>query len=415
MNRSISYKRALSLVTEAAKVLSPVEMSLADAVGHITAKEIISTEMSPNGDLAAMDGYAVRALDTISEKPNTLVNLRVIGVAEAGKPAPMNITHSIKSAVRISTGALVPSGFDSVIPLEKVIVNGASIKVPMNLSKGQNIRKIGEDHRLGDVVLEVNRKIEQQHVLLLANVGCDVVNVIRKPKVLVISTGTEIKTNHTESLQTGNIYNSNYQYLVSAIRQMGCEQLEPLIIADNKTLLQRAFENALSVEPPVDLIITTGGISKGNADFVPHIISRIGGNFLFRGVELRPGKPVLAANFCNRATLHFGLPGNPLAVLATFQALVIPYLRVLQGRSIPIPEMKILGRELRQDPNHTKFLLAKLDLRNTENSSTVLPLSHQKASLVAGLRFANSLVLIPPGNKLLRLGSQVSTFRLGTL
>ena len=328
---TLPYRTALSLVLDAGAPLAATTVVLAEAVGRVTARAVVSTETSPNADLAAMDGYAVRAGDLHGATAATPCRLAVIGAVAAGEQPPPGATAG--GVVRIATGALLPDGYDTVLPFEEVTEANGAIEVSAPAAAGANVRRRGEDHRPGDVLLDAGRRIGPPDVLLLANVGCREVPVVRRPRVAVLATGSELVEDLSAALQPGQVRNSNARYLVAALHAAGCEPVLLPAAGDDPDVIAERVRDAFDVDKSAaGLAVTIGGVSRGAADFVPAALAALNAEVLFHGVAIRPGKPVLCARLPERRAMLFGLPGNPLAVLATFRALVAPHLRALQGR-----------------------------------------------------------------------------------
>ena len=408
-----SYDCALRLICDAATPLPQTTVPLEKAVGRVTTRAVLSREASPNADLAAMDGYAVRAAELREAAPEAPRRLNLIGSVAAGDAALKGPPHGAAGgAVRISTGALLPAGYDTVLPFEQVAETDAGIEVSAPTPVGANVRRTGEDHRPGDVVLEAGRRIAPSHVLLLANLGCAAVEVVRRPRVAVLATGSEVVEDLSLPLRPGQVRNSNARYLLSALAAAGCEARSAGTVPDRPEAVSGALCRLLESAPPADLILTIGGVSRGTADFVPAALSALGAEYLFRGVALRPGKPVLWARLPGSGTLLFGLPGNPLAVLATFRALVVPCLRTLQGLPPEPPVMAVLGTEVCGRPALTRLLLAHPVRPTTGGPERIIPAAGQKASQVGALRNADRWLVVPPDRAQLPAGSRVTTLPL---
>ena len=407
-----SYDCALRLIHNAATALAQTTVPLEKAVGRVTARAVLSREASPNADLAAMDGYAVRAAELGDAAPEAPRRLALVGSVAAGDAAPKGPHRAAGGAVRIATGALLPAGYDTVLPFEQVAETGAGIEVAAPAPAGANVRRTGEDHRPGDVVLEAGRRIAPSHVLLLANLGCAAVEVVRRPRVAVLATGSEVVEDLSLPLRPGQVRNSNARYLLSALAAAGCEAWSAGTVPDRPEAVSGTLRRLLRSAPPADLILTIGGISRGTADFVPAALNALGAEYLFRRVALRPGKPVLWARLPGSATLLFGLPGNPLAVLATFRALVVPCLRTLQGLSPEPPVMAVLGTEVCGRPPLTRLLLAHPLGSADGGPERIIPAAGQKASQVGALRIADRWLVVPPDRARLPAGSRVTTLPL---
>ncbi len=431
----LPYRDALRLTRDAATPLDAETVPLAEAVGRVTARPVLSAERSPNADLAAMDGFAVRAAELRGATAAAPRRLAVAGAVGAGDlpPAQPPAAGSLPpaqppilppaaapppagTAMRVATGALLPSGYDSVAPLEDVTEeaaeHGAAVTLTAPVAAGANVRRAGEDHRPGDVALDAGRRLAPPHVLLLANLGCAELPVVRRPRVTVLATGNEVVADLTAPLRPGQVRNSNARYLLAALAALDCEAQAPAPVPDHPQALRRALRQALAAAPPPDLIVTIGGVSRGAADFVPAALEALGAEYLFRGVALRPGKPVLCARLPQPPTLLFGLPGNPLAVLATFRALVAPCLQALQGLPPAAPATATLGAAVRGRPPLTRMLLARGARPPGGSPEQVVPAAGQRASQVGALRAADRWLLVPPDAAELPAGTEVATLPL---
>lgn len=412
---ALPYHLALRLALDAAAPLSAETVPLSEAVGRVTARPVRSAELSPNADLAAMDGYAVRAADLRGAGAAAPLRLAVAGAAAAGDPPPaQSFAAAAGSAVRIATGALLPAGCDSVVPMEEVAEaeRGAAVTFTAPVAAGANVRRAGEDHRPGDLALDAGQRIGPPHVLLLANLGCARLQVARRPRVTVLATGSELVADLTAPLRPGQVRNSNARYLLAAAAALGCAPQAAAVVPDHPQELRGALQRALAAAPPPDLIVTVGGISRGAADFVPAALDALGADYLFRGVALRPGRPVLCARLPERATPLFGLPGNPLAVLATFRTLVAPCLRALQGLPPAAPAEAVLGAPVLGRPPLTRLVLARGARPPGGGPERVVPASRQKASQVGALRRADRWLVVPPDAAQLQEGAAVATLPL---
>ena len=357
-----------------------------------------------------MDGYAVRAGDLRAAAAVAPHRLAVIGAVAAGEqPPPSSTTEGV---VRIATGALLPAGYDTVVPFEEVTETGGAVEVSAPVAAGANVRRRGEDHRPGDVLLDAGRRIEPSHVLLLANVGCAEVRVVRRPRVAVLATGRELVEDLTLALLPGQVRNSNARYLVAALHAAGCQPVLLPAAGDEPGAIANRVSDALAADGSrTDLVLTIGGVSRGAADFVPAALAALHAEVLFHGVAIRPGKPVLCARLPERGAAVFGLPGNPLAVLATFRALVAPHLRALQGRPPAEPVAARLSAPVTGRRGLTRFVLGHRTAA-AAGIDLVAPMPRQKASEVAALRHADRWLVMPPEAGGLPEGAQVETLPL---
>ena len=418
LRTNLPYRTALSLVLDAGAPLAATTVVLAEAVGRVTARALVSTETSPNADLAAMDGYAVRAGDLRGASAAAPCGLAVIGAVAAGEqPPPSRLPTAgatAAGALRIATGALLPDGYDTVLPFEEVTETSGAIEVSAPMAAGANVRRRGEDHRPGDVLLDAGRRIGPHHVLLLANVGCAQVAVVRRPRVAVLATGSELVEDLSSALKPGQVRNSNARYLVAALHAAGCQPVLLPAAGDDPDVIAERVRDAFDAEQSAaDLAVTIGGVSRGAADFVPAALPALGAELLFHGVAMRPGKPVLCARLPAHGAAVFGLPGNPLAVLATFRALVVPYLRALQGQPPEQPIAARLGAAVIGRPGLTRFVLAhRTATADADGTDQVAPMPRQKASEVAALRHADRWLVVPLETASLPAGAEVDTLPL---
>lgn len=296
-------------------------LSLTHASGRICAKEVISPINVPAFDNSAMDGYAVRFEDLKANIP-----LKIIGKAFAGQPFEGELSK--QSAVRIMTGAMLPKGADTVIMQEFAQVDEHNQVIFTQLAKkcGENVRYIGEDIKQGEIVLKKGEKLTALSLPLLASLGVEQVSVYPKLKVALLSTGDELVP-VGQPLQQGQIYDTNRFTVQLMLEKLPCEILDFGILPDNPTEFEQAF---LAAQAQADLVITSGGVSVGEADFTKEVLEKIG-QINFWKLAIKPGKPFAfgkleKAWFC-------GLPGNPVSALVTFYQIVQPIIAKLCGFS----------------------------------------------------------------------------------
>ncbi|MFD0965847.1 molybdopterin molybdotransferase MoeA [Seminibacterium arietis] len=295
-------------------------LSLTDAINRICAEDVISPINVPSFNNSAMDGYAIRLSDLQrSEK------LSVVGKSLAGHPFDRELPP--QSAVKIMTGAMIPQRADTVIMQEDVQVdNDGNVTFLQPAKLGQHIRRVGEDIKKGDVVLKKGSKLTALSLPLLASLGFSQISVFKSLKVALISTGDEL-ISVGESLQMGKIYDTNRFTIRLLLEKLNCEILDFGIIADNEQQFEKVFMQA---QQQADLIITSGGVSVGEADFTKKILEKFG-QIRFWKIAMKPGKP-FAFGQLGKAWF-FGLPGNPVSALVTFYQLVQPAIAKLSGYS----------------------------------------------------------------------------------
>jgi molybdopterin molybdotransferase len=297
-----------------------------EALGRVLAQEIVPPIDVPGHDNSAMDGYAVRAQDLKGEE----TNLRQIGAAFAGKPFAGTVGAG--ECVRIMTGAVMPKGADTVVVQEVCKADGGRVSVPAGQKKGQNVRAAGEDLKAGVAVLHPGRLLVPADLGLIASLGIGEVAVKRRLRVAFFSTGDELASIGT-ALKEGQVYDSNRYTLHGMLSRLGVEIHDLGVVRDEPARLEAAFAEAAR---RADVVITTGGVSVGEADFIRELMARMG-EVLFWKIAMRPGRPMAFGRIASGgdSAFLFGLPGNPVAVMVTFYQFVRDALLHLQGRTDP--------------------------------------------------------------------------------
>ena len=328
--------------------LSPTKkaetVAVRDALGRILAQPIVPGINVPSNDNSAMDGYAVRFSDL--QQGDT--PLQEIGTALAGKPFPGTLGKM--QCVRIMTGAVMPEGADTVVIQEVVKKQGDRVTIPPGQKQAQNVRYAGEDLAKGKPVLQPGRLLRPAELGLIASLGIGKVKVQRRLRVALFATGDELAS-IGRKLKAGEVYDSNRYTLHGMLSRLGVEIIDMGVVRDNPKALEQAFRKAAR---QADVVITTGGVSVGEADFVKQLMAKLG-EVLFWKIAMRPGRP-MAFGKIGKAYL-FGLPGNPVAVMVTFYQFVRDALIHLSGRTDdPLPTLRALASEnLRKVPGRTEY------------------------------------------------------------
>ena len=359
-----------------------ISVPLADAVGRITALPVTSPIDVPPFDNSAMDGYAVRLADIQPDRP-----LKVAGKAFAG--APFNGDWPAGSVVRIMTGAPVPPGCEAVVMQEETheVEDGILINAPVRA--GQNIRLIGEDIRRDQPVLAAGVRLGAAELPLLASIGIKEVSVLRKLRVAVFSTGDELQP-VGQPLAPGQIYDTNRFAVSLMLRKLGCEVIDLGIIKDDPQALRRAFTEA---DRQADVVISTGGVSVGEADFTKTMLDELGA-ITFWKLAIKPGKPFA---FGRLASSWFcGLPGNPVSAAVTFYQLVQPLLAALNGQSeSPLPP-RLRARaasRLKKSPGRLDFQRGVMS-RGADGELEVRSTGHQGSHVFSSFAAANCFIVL---------------------
>lgn len=315
----ISWHKAQEIILHQAPQMALIQKPLSEALGFVLGKDIKAQSDLPPFDNSAMDGFAVKSAWLGQDE------IPYQGQVLAGHSAE-NMDEN--AAIAIMTGAKIPQGYDCVIPIENVEKTDNFIRLLSPAKKGGNIRSQGSDVKAGDIILPKGTKLKPYHFALLGGQGISHISVFEKPKIAVIITGDEVGSTNENS---GKIADANGPFLSAAIAQAG-GALTQLIYSDDNH--ENLAEKIKDIQPHVDLIISTGAVSAGNKDFIPHFIAAQKGEIYFHKIYQRPGKPLLFAQL-NDSTAWFGLPGNPVAVQAGFDFSVKTWLRKAIGQSEP--------------------------------------------------------------------------------
>ena len=351
---SISLEQAWQLIDSRTTCLDTAGLPLFEAVGRALRQDIHAAITQPPFPRSPLDGYALRAADiTAASRENPAV-LQVIDRSFAGFPAAKTVDTG--EAVRIMTGAPIPDGADCVIRQEDTDCGEETVRIYTPLQPHDNYCFAGEDYRAGDLLVSAGSRITAGVCALLSGAGIDRVQVTGLPRVAVISTGSELQKPGTP-LSYGKIYDANSAYLMARLRELGIEQATAACVGDDGKALESAFRTALR---DYDLVISTGGVSVGQADLVPPTLKALGGEDIFHGIAVKPGMP--AAFFTVDGKPVLALSGNPFACVVTFELLGRRALAALSGDAafLPVTETaKLSGDEKKARPVR-RFVSAQL-------------------------------------------------------
>jgi molybdopterin molybdotransferase len=366
----------LSPVTGVARV--PVR----SALGRVLAADIISPVDVPSHRNSAMDGWAMRFEDLGAAE----TALTEIGASFAGQPFGKPVARG--ECVRIFTGGVVPEGCDTVVMQERAQANGKSVTFTTGQKRGQNVREAGEDLKRGAVALACGRTVRAAELGLIASLGIGEVPVYRRLRVAFFSTGDEL-VQVGNPLGEGQIYDSNRYTLHGMLTRMGCDVIDMGVVRDEPALLERAFMEASEI---ADVVITSGGVSVGEADYVKSLLQKLG-EVVFWKIAMKPGRP-LAYGKIGRAHF-FGLPGNPVSVMVTFYQFVRDALQILQGVS-PLPEQPLLKAvctsPIKKAPGRTEFQRGVLYL--DEGVFKVRVTGEQGSGILKSMSDANCFIML---------------------
>ena len=398
----------LKFLSELVTGVSETEsVDIFDALGRVVAKDVISPIDVPPHDNSAMDGFAFNGKHLSSDGPLTL---KVIGTAMAGKAWQGQVGPN--ECLKIMTGAIMPAGLDTVIPQELCQAMAAeSIQFDSRILKtGDNRRLRGEDIAKGKPALLMGARITPAAAGLLASLGVPKVTVYRRLRVAYFSTGDEILS-LGEAPREGAVYDSNRYTIHGLLKDLGCQMIDMGVVKDNPTLLEQAFTHAAF---QADAIITSGGVSVGEADFTKTMMKKLG-DVAFWKIAMRPGRPMAVGRIKqnDRSAVLFGLPGNPVAVMVTFLAFVKPALLQMMGcTALPTPLARARTREvLRKKPGRTEYQRGIVS-RNSEGELEVVTTGNQGSGVLSSMVQANALIVLQHTQSTAQVGDWVDVLML---
>lgn len=394
----LTYEEALAQILGQARTLTPVQASLADALGLVLAEDLTTSHDLPPFDNSSMDGFAVRAAD--------------IAVVGAVLPVRGDIAAGALSipalrpqtALRIMTGAPVPDGADTVVPVEDTEVRADGIAFLEEAERGQHIRRRGEEVQSGTIVAPQGSRLRPAEIGMAATVGRAEVLAYPKPRVAIVSTGDELIEPGTP-LQGGQIYNSNAYALAAQVEEAGGIVTHRLHARDTPDALRAAFDQCAGA----NVLITSGGVSVGDFDYVKAVFAERG-TVDFWKVAIRPGKP-LAFGQWDR-TLFFGLPGNPVSSMVTFELFVRPTLRKLAGHAaLTRPEVTVrLAEEASHTPGRRSY--QRTIVTSESGGYSARTTGAQGSGMLRSMVLANALLILPSDAAVFPAGTEVSALLL---
>jgi molybdopterin molybdotransferase len=392
-------------------LVSPVQDSEAvdifAALGRITAQDVISPLNVPPHDNSAMDGFAFAGAQ-LSDTQS--LSLKVVGTALAGKAWAGSVRAG--ECVKIMTGAIMPTGLNTVVPQELCQITASdAIEIPAGLLKpGDNRRLCGEDIMQGQPALLKGALITPAAAGLLASLGVPHVSVVRRLRVAYFSTGDEILS-LGEAPREGAVYDSNRYTVHGMLQALGCEMIDMGVVKDDPELLEQAFNKAAE---QADAIITSGGVSVGEADFTKAMMKKLG-DVVFWKIAMRPGRPMAVGRIQKgqRSAVLFGLPGNPVAVMVTFLAFVKPALLKMMGSTAaPLPMLRAKTQEvLRKKPGRTEYQRGIVS-RNAQGELQVITTGNQGSGVLSSMVQANGLIVLSHQQGTAQLGDWVDVLVL---
>jgi molybdopterin molybdotransferase len=399
----ISADEALAQVLGSVATLGVERVSLREGLGRILAEEIKSSRDIPGFDNSAMDGYAVRAADVSAASESNPRRLKVTETIAAGSMPTVRLKAG--EAARIMTGAPVPEGADSIVPVERTRSSDGIVEIMKEPALHEFVRPRGEDLRVGELVMASGKRLSPSDIGMLASLNHAMVDVWRRPRVSIVSTGDELVD--VDQVPTGaQIVNSSAYALAAAISEAGGEAVILKVARDQPEEIRARLAEGVAL----DAMLSTGGVSVGDFDHVKAMLDDLGMRTLFHGVAQKPGRPLKYGLIGQHPV--FGLPGNPVSTLVCFYLYVRPALLKMGGHSaLGLPRVTArCAVDMKVAANLTEFVRVKLERRDGEIYA--LPAGSQGSNILSGLSRADGLLVGPAKESLLKAGFQATVLLL---
>ncbi|OGP96348.1 MAG: hypothetical protein A2157_14880 [Deltaproteobacteria bacterium RBG_16_47_11] len=394
----LTVEEALNKILSHVEPLGSEKVSILEALGRIITENINAPRDIPPLDNSAMDGYALRSEDIQSASLDNRVRLEVIEDLPAGFISKKMIQRG--QAIRIMTGAPIPGGADAVIPVEDTERGDGFALIFNSVPPGENIRKAGEDVKKGDRIISAGDLVRPAEIGMMASVGRSFVSVYQRPLVAILCTGEEL-VDVDGTLDEGKIISSNSYTLAAQVKDCGAIPVQIGIAKDQKEDIENKLQQGLRA----DVIISSAGISVGDYDFVKDVLKNMGMEMVFWRVAMQPGKPFAFGTI--RGKPVFGLPGNPVSSMVSFEQFVRPSLLKMMGHHQlfrPVIEA-ILKEEIRKKAGRRQFVRASVSLK--ENQYVVTTTGEQGSGILKSMVKANGLIMIPEDSEIVRAGEKV--------
>ena len=404
----ISYKQSRKILKDSKIIIKNEMVKSSNCINRVAAENILSKSNNPLENNAAFDGFAINSKDTKNLKKKGKI-FKIIGVVSAGDKPSKKINKKFQT-IEIMTGGILPRGFDTIIPIEQIIFypkkNPKFIFVNKKIKKHQHVRIKGSDFKRNDLLVKKGTILQSNHILALKTLGISKVKVKKIPRILFFSTGNEIT--NKEKIPSWKVRNSNSHYIESLKENFLFNYSNGGILRDkDKLIFEKKIKQMLNSN--IDIIVTSGAVSAGKFDYVPSVIKRFKLSNYFKGVAIRPGKPVLFAKIKGKEKAIFGLPGNPISSAACFRFFVFPYIENLLGISEEKPFRAVLKNNFLKKINFTRFVKSKINTTKNGNIEVEI-LKGQESFRIQSFIKSNIWTLLPSGKSKFKKGSIVDCF-----
>ncbi len=407
----IHYKKALlKLKKNKIKINSEI-ISVENSLNRISSLDLNSPNNYPAANNTAFDGFAINSKETIKINNKNSIKFKIIKTLAAGDNPKIKRISKF-STIEVMTGAVIKKPFDTVIPIEQIKFFPNSIKskyiiINKKIKKNNFIRFLGSDFKKGERIIKKGEIINSQHILAFKTLGVKKILVKKKPKIVFYTTGNEISNNN--KIPNWKVRNSNSHYLKSFLENLPFNFIEKKILRDND-LIKFKKEIKINLKSNTDLIITSGAVSAGKFDFVPKIINSFKLKYYFKGVYIRPGKPIMFAKF-KKNKAFFGLPGNPISSAACFRFFVLPFLYFSTGILENKPINSIIKNQLTKKKKFTRFLKGKLSF-SKKGIAEFKAHKSQESFRIKPFTKSNAWGLFPTGKDKFKKGDFIECYTL---
>ena len=404
----ISYKQSRKILKDSKIIIKEEIVKSSNCINRVAAENILSKTNNPLENNAAFDGFAINSKDTKNLKKKGKL-FKIIGTVSAGDK-PTKKRNKKFQTIEIMTGGILPKGFDTIVPIEQIIFypkkNPKFIFVNKKIKKHQHVRIKGSDFKRNDLLVKKGKILQPNHILAFKTLGISKVKVKKIPRILFFSTGNEI----TDKEKTPNwkVRNSNSHYIESLKENFLFNYSNGGILRDkDKLIFEKKIKQMLNSN--IDIIVTSGAVSAGKFDYVPSVVKKFKLSCYFKGVAIRPGKPVLFAKIKGKQKAIFGLPGNPISSAACFRFFVFPYIENLLGISEEKPIRAVLKKNFSKKINFTRFVKSKINTTKNGNVEVEI-LKGQESFRIQSFIKSNIWTLLPSGKSKFKKGSVVDCF-----
>ncbi len=399
IERRVDVETAQKLIYSSIRKVITEEVDVVDSLSRVVAKEIRSESDVPHFDRSAMDGFAVIAGDTFGCSQQKPAKLEITGASNVGRVPRATIASG--KAVEVATGSQIPKGADAVVKIENTDRTGNQLKVFLPVTPGDNISRVGEDLKKGEVIIDAGQFIRPQDISLLLACGVLRIQVAKKPTVGVIATGNELIEPQKTQIP-GKVFNINTHSLSAYVTLYGGLPIDLGIVGDSFEELKKALESALKY----DLVVFSGSTSVGKKDMLPEVVSSVG-RLVFRGVSMRPGNPTTVGLVNGKHV--FLLPGFPVAAMITFETFVGPAIRKMMNAKCLDPRSEItalLGKRVPSTLGRRDYVRVRLQL-DEEGQTVAYPVRSSGSGIISSMTKADGLIEISEDLEGLEKGSKV--------